>query len=91
MITPMGAYIDDVVVAIENRDGWNLGTVNFDRGLTVRGSASPIGEMHVGANLGSYHAWYVMFGVPEVRVSVRWAFDEGGRLISIRVQKSWSP
>jgi len=87
----MGTHIDDVITTIENRDGWTLGGVILNRGLTVRGSASPIGEMYVVANLGSYHAWYVMFGIPDIGVSARWAFDEDGRLISIRVQKSWSP
>jgi len=94
-ITPMGTHIDDVVAAIENRDDWNLGRVDFERGFSPTStqlSGFPrIGEMSVTANLGSYHAWYIMFGVPDIGVSAQWGFDEGGNLIAVNIRKIWGP
>ena len=87
--TPIGTDIEDVIAVIESRDDWSAATV-IEGGLITRPIGKPsvvVGEVSVVANLGRFHAWYVMFGVPSVSTSAQWDFDEDGRLIDVFIRQ----
>jgi len=99
-VTPIGTNIDDVIDIIQEREDWSLGSVDFHMGFSPitaipRPDVVPnipiVGEMSVSAVLGRYHAWYVVFGIPEVTATARWGFDEDGNLIDVLVLTHWSP
>ena len=99
--TPLGTSIYDVITIVEGRDDWGEAYIDFEKGFLTSTSRRPtieeqfssyvIGEMTVSVNLGGFHAWYIVFGVPRVSTSARWGFDADGRLIEVFIRQGWSP
>jgi len=89
----MGTSIEDVVAFIDNKDDWGSANI-IEGGFLHRPSGKPpviIGETTVTARLGSYRAWYILLGLPEVNASAKWDFDEDGKLIHLVAGYGWSP
>lgn len=81
-LTPIGSSMEEVLVAIQEKNNWRIMTRSNERGYVDFRSppgSGRVGEKHITAQIGrSGFLWYV-------RAS--WGFDEDGILIDVYVDK----
>ena len=92
-LTPMGTNIDDVVNILEDVEGWEIFSVNHERGIvlpTAGDRLASTSDKSIRVFAGRYWPSTIWIFLP-TSVSIFWGFDEEGRLIEVYVQKSINP